>query len=178
MGQRPVELTVRAADGREKIFWQGPSTRYGGLRPFPGMPVRVFFTPDLDPGFGSAKEVRLRAEPGSLLATLDEYLLFHPRPGEVRPEATLDELARRYPFLSRRFLRDCFFPEGRYFRLYYDTFPEKVGVLVSKQVDGDRARLVWEGRVRGSEVGELYTRIQFAMVREGGRWRVEGERVE
>lgn len=177
-GNRVQPLKVRAADGREKIFWQSPTTRYGGLRPFPGMPVRVSFTPDLDPGFGSAKEVRLRADPGSPLATLDQYLLFHPRPGEVKPESTIGELAKRYPFLSQRFLRDRFFPEGRYFWLYYDTFPEKVGILISKEVTGNRARLLWEGWVTGSEVGEVFTRIHYGMVREGGRWRVEGERME
>jgi len=129
-GNRVQPVVVRAADGREKTFWQSPATRYGGLRPYPGMSVRVRYTPDPDPAFGGATEIRLRAESGSLLATMDAYLVFHPGPGAIPPGISVAAIGERYPFLSERFIRDRFFQEGRLFRLYYvplsyDDHPEQ-----------------------------------------------------
>ena len=177
-GNRVQPVVVRALDGRERTFWQSAQTLYGGLRPYPGMPVRVRYTPDPDPAFGSAREIRLRAEPGSLLATLDSYLLFHPGPGAIPPGSTVAALEKRYPFLSEGFIRRRFFEKGRLFRLYYETFPTKLGVLKSQQVSGATASVVWEGRVIGSETGDIQTTIRYRLVRAKGRWQVDEERFE
>ncbi len=180
-GSHVLPLQVRAWDGREMIFWQSPQTRRGALDPHPGMPVRVRYTPDADPpnpGFGSALEVRLRAQPGSLLATLEEFMQFHPGPGDVTEGTSVAELQRRYPFLSKNFIKGRFFQEdGSFFRLYYDVFPLKEGKITSQTVTGNSARIVWLGMATGSELpdGKVATDIVYRMVREGGRWRVDQE---
>ncbi len=84
-------------------------------------------------GFGSAVEVRVRAEPGSLLATLDEYLLFEPGPGPHPGD--VEALQRRWPFLSRGFIQKRFLqpkagPPG--FRA--DLFPRRQGRLLRQSV--------------------------------------------
>lgn len=191
-GNRVQTLKVRAQDGRTRIFWLSPTTRYGGLRPGEGLPVRVRFMPDGpqprsagETGFGSAVEVRVRAEPGSLLATLDEYLLFEPGPGPHPGD--VEALQRRWPFLSRGFIQKRFLqpkagPPG--FRA--DLFPRRQGRLLRQSVQGERAELVWGGQVwpdgspegqagRSGGPGEFFE-IDHTLIRESGRWRVDEER--
>ena len=184
-------LTVRAQDGRKSIFWLSPTTRYGGLRPSEGLPVRVRFMPDGpqprsagETGFGSAVEVRVRAEPGSLLATLDEYLLFEPRPGPHPGD--VEALQRRWPFLSRGFIQKRFLkPKAGPLPFRNDLFPRKQGRLLRQSVQGQRAELVWGGQVWPAPAGDRqagrseghfeFYEIDYTLVRQSGRWRVEDE---
>lgn len=191
-GNRSRTLTVRAHDGRTKIFWLSPTTRYGGLRPSEGLPVRVRFQPDGsqprsagETGFGSAVEVRVRAEPGSLLATLDEYLLFDPGPGPHPGD--VETLQRRWPFLSRGFIQKRFLhPPASPLPPRADLFPRKQGRLFQKSVQGQRAELVWKGQVWPAPAGDRqagrsdspfeFHEIDYTLIRESGRWRVDHER--
>lgn len=190
-GSRSQTLTVRAQDGRTRIFWLSPTTRYGGLRPGEGLPVRVRFMPDGpqprsagETGFGSAVEVRVRAEPGSLLATLDEYLLFDPGPGPHPGD--VETLQRRWPFLSRGFIQKRFLkPKAGPLPSRADLFPRKQGRLFQKSVQGQRAELVWKGQVWPAPAGDRqagrseghfeFYEIDYTLVRQSGRWRVEDE---
>lgn len=184
-------LTVRAQDGATKIFWLSPTTRYGGLRPSEGLPIRVRFQPDGSQprpadktGFGSAVEVRVRAEPGSLLATLDEYLLFEPGPGPHPGD--VEALQRRWPFLSRGFIQKRFLkPKAGPLPFRNDLFPRKQGRLLRQSVQGQRAELVWGGQVWPAPAGDRqagrseghfeFYEIDYTLVRQSGRWRVEDE---
>ncbi|MGI5843285.1 MAG: hypothetical protein ACOX9B_03770 [Candidatus Xenobium sp.] len=190
-GSRSQTLTVRAQDGRTRIFWLSPTTRYGGLRPGEGLPVRVRFMPDGpqprsagETGFGSAVEVRVRAEPGSLLATLDEYLLFEPGPGPHPGD--VEALQRRWPFLSRGFIQKRFLkPKAGPLPFRNDLFPRKQGRLLRQSVQGQRAELVWGGQVWPAPAGDRqagrseghfeFYEIDYTLVRQSGRWRVEDE---
>ncbi len=190
-GSRSQTLTVRAQDGRTRIFWLSPTTRYGGLRPGEGLPVRVRFQPDGSQprpadktGFGSAVEVRVRAKPGSLLATLDEYLLFDPGPGPHPGD--VEALQRRWPFLSRGFIQKRFLkPKAGPLPFRNDLFPRKQGRLLRQSVQGQRAELVWGGQVWPAPAGDRqagrseghfeFYEIDYTLVRQSGRWRVEDE---
>jgi len=190
-GNRVQTLTVRAQDGRIRIFWLSPTTRYGGLRPSEGLPIRVRFQPDGSQprpadktGFGSAVEVRVRAEPGSLLATLDEYLLFEPGPGPHPGD--VEALQRRWPFLSRGFIQKRFLkPKAGPLPFRNDLFPRKQGRLLRQSVQGQRAELVWGGQVWPAPAGDRqagrseghfeFYEIDYTLVRQSGRWRVEDE---
>lgn len=185
-------LTVRAQDGATKIFWLSPTTRYGGLRPSEGLPIRVRFQPDGSQprpadktGFGSAVEVRVRAEPGSLLATLDEYLLFEPGPGPHPGD--VEALQRRWPFLSAGFIQERFLqPKAGPPAFRNDLFPRKQGRLLRQSVQGQRAELVWGGQVWPAPAGDRqagrsdgpfeFYEIDYTLIRESGRWRVDHER--
>jgi len=185
-------LTVRAQDGRKSIFWLSPTTRYGGLRPSEGLPVRVSFRPDGsqprpagETGFGSAVEVRVRSEPGSLLATLDEYLLFEPGPGPHPGD--VQALQRRWPFLSRGFIQRRFLqPKAGALPFRGNLFPRKQGRLLRQTVQGERADLVWGGQVWPARAGDRqaerpeglaeFHEIDYTLIRESGRWRVARER--
>lgn len=191
-GNRVQTLTVRAQDGRIRIFWLSPTTRYGGLRPSEGLPIRVRFQPDGSQprpadktGFGSAVEVRVRAEPGSLLATLDEYLLFEPGPGPHPGD--VEALQRRWPFLSAGFIQKRFLkPKAGPLSFRGNLFPRKQGRLLRQRVQGERADLVWGGQVWPAPAGDRqaerpeghfeFYEIDYTLFRESGRWRVDHER--
>jgi hypothetical protein len=179
-GSRVQTLTVRSSAGKEIIFWISPNTKFQnltrdwstnpGIIADKGVPVKVLYEPDGE-GFGSAREVRLDASPGSIHHTLSLFVRmdFTEFEREARV-SSLSALEGRYPFLSREFL-------ARYQKSLVTEAVEPVAPRVikigSKRVKGSVARVTAESALWRAKDSQAFSTVwAYDLVKERGAWRI------
>ncbi len=181
-GSRVQTLEVKAESGRTKIFYlrsntrfvnlaQGPDQKFG-IVPAAGIPVKVVYTPD-GSDFGSALEVSLNSQPGTVYSALSRFLSmdFIEFEREARVQS-LDSLKARYPFFSRGLIARF---QKNLVTKAIEPFAPRIVQVLSKNTEAKRTRVNAESYLWSADnlATEFFTMWSYLLIFEDQSWCID-----